>query len=297
MAKRAFISVGHGGDDPGAVANGFKEKDINLVIALSCRDELVRHGVEVLMSRETDVRVLDAVKRCNAFKPDRAIDIHINAGGGDGVEIFYHYLGGASKTLAQLVIDSIVKETGQNSRGVKAKRNSQGKDYYAFIRETAAPAIIVECAFIDNKKDIAIVDTAAEQKLMGVAIAKGVLKDLGIPYKAPVKVEQAPTAKPEVKEEPKTEAPAKKPTPAPAPAPVAPAAKPATKPAPKAGDAVKLNKGKLYTTARGSVAVTRTGTFYLYDGVAVNGRYRVTNAKNRVGKTPIVLNVSGWVKM
>ena len=70
----------------------------------------------------------------------------------------------------------------------------------------------------------------------------------------------------------------------------------AENPVPKAGDAVTLDKGKLYTSARGSVAVTRTGTFYLYDGVSVNGRYRVTNAKNRVGKAPIWLNVSGWVE-
>jgi hypothetical protein len=66
-------------------------------------------------------------------------------------------------------------------------------------------------------------------------------------------------------------------------------------PAPKAGDEVKLVKQKLYTSSSGTVSVTRTDTFYLYDGVAVNGRYRVTNAKSRIGKAPIWLNVSGWV--
>ena len=66
-------------------------------------------------------------------------------------------------------------------------------------------------------------------------------------------------------------------------------------PAHKAGDVVKLNKGKLYLSSTGKVAVTRTGTFYLYDGKNVNGRYRVTNSAKRVGKTPVALNVSGWV--
>ena len=67
-------------------------------------------------------------------------------------------------------------------------------------------------------------------------------------------------------------------------------------PTPKAGDKVTLTNGKLYTSSRGTVSVTRTGTFYLYDGIAVNGRYRVTNAKSRVGKGPIWLNVSGWIE-
>lgn len=70
-----------------------------------------------------------------------------------------------------------------------------------------------------------------------------------------------------------------------------------TKPAPKAGDTVRLVKGKLYLSSTGKTAITRTGTFYLYDGKKVNGRYRVTNKSSRVGKTPLALNVSGWVQL
>lgn len=187
MAKKVFISVGHGGSDPGAVANGFKEKDLNLIISLACRDELTRHGVSVGMSRTKDEEDRTVVNECNTFKPDLCVDIHNNAGGGDGAEVYYHYKGGVGKQLAQNVLDSIVA-IGQNSRGIKTKVNSAGKDYYAFIRETAAPAIIVECAFIDNKKDLQILDTVAEQQKMGVAIAKGILKTLGISYVEPAPV-------------------------------------------------------------------------------------------------------------
>ena len=183
MAKKVFIAVGHGGKDSGAVANGIKEKDVNLVIALACRQELVRHGVDVGMSRTKDEDDKTTVKECNAFNPDYALDIHNNAGGGDGAEVFHHYGGGKSKTLAKNVLDSIVKETGQNSRGLKTKKNAFGKDYFEFIRETKCPAIIVECAFLDNKKDVKIIDTSIEQKDMGKAIAKGVLKELGIAWK------------------------------------------------------------------------------------------------------------------
>lgn len=185
MAK-VFIGVGHGGSDPGAVANGQKEKDLNLAISLACRDELARHGVTVGMSRTNDENdpLADEIKECNAFAPDYAVEIHNNAGGGDGVEIYHHFGGGKGKTLAQNILNEIVT-IGQNSRGLKTKKNSSGKDYFGWIRQTVAPACLVECAFMDNETDIAIIDTAAEQKQMGVAIAKGVLKTLGIGWIAP----------------------------------------------------------------------------------------------------------------
>lgn len=195
MAKKVYIGVGHGGSDPGAVGNGLKEKDLTLAIALSCQDELARHGVLTKMSRtedETD-SVSAKVKECNAFDPDLALDIHINAGGGDGAEVFHSIVGGTGKTLAVNILDEI-KNLGQNSRGAKTKKNSSGRDYFGFIRSTACPAVIVECAFIDNKKDIAIIDTTAEQVAMGVAIAKGVLKTLKVEWKAP----EAPTETDEV---------------------------------------------------------------------------------------------------
>ncbi len=180
---RVFIGVGHGGSDSGAAANALKEKDLNLSIALACRDELVRHGVTVGMSRTKDEAdpLADEIKECNKFAPNYAVEIHNNAGGGDGVEIFHHHKGGKGKTLAQNILNEIVA-IGQNSRGLKTKKNSAGKDYFGWIRETSAPACLIECAFVDNKKDIAIIDTAAEQKKMGIAIAKGVLKTLGIKW-------------------------------------------------------------------------------------------------------------------
>lgn len=185
MAKKVYVSAGHGGSDSGAVANGFKEKDLNLKIALTCTEELKRHGVEVTMNRTTDVNTTTSqeVSLCNGFAPDLAVDIHNNAGGGDGAEVFHHYGGGTGKVLAENILKEIVA-IGQNSRGAKTRRGSDGNDYYYFIRDISAPSVIVECAFVDNKNDIQIIDTEAEQKRMGVAIAKGILATLGIAYKA-----------------------------------------------------------------------------------------------------------------
>ena len=182
MAK-VFLGVGHGGRDSGAVGH-LIEKDVNLVEALACRDFLQTHGVEVLMSRTSDEDdpLTDEIKECNAFSPDLAIDCHNNAGGGDGFETYYYSGGGKSKILAEN-IESEVKAIGQNSRGCKTRMNSNGKDYYGFIRETKCPAVIVEGCFVDNATDVQIADTKEKQKAFGEAYAKGILRTLGIEVK------------------------------------------------------------------------------------------------------------------
>ena len=96
-----------------------------------------------------------------------------------GAEAFYHYGGGKSKDLAENILSEIVK-VGQNSRGAKVRKNSQGKDYYGFIRETSCPAVIVECAFVDNATDLKILASESDRQKAGRAIAKGILKTLGV---------------------------------------------------------------------------------------------------------------------
>ncbi len=179
--SKVFISAGHGGSDSGAVGNGFLEKDLNLSIALHCRDVLIGNGVNVKMSRTTDEDdgINEEARESNAFAPDLTVSIHNNAGGGDGVEAWYSVVGGTSKVLAENILSEVTK-IGQNSRGAKCRAGTGGSDYYGFIRQTNAPAVIVECAFIDNSEDIKIIDTEAERKTMGEAIAKGILNTLGV---------------------------------------------------------------------------------------------------------------------
>ena len=180
MAKKVFLGVGHGGNDPGAVKY-IKEADVNLAMALACRDYLQANGVTVKMSRTKDENdpISEEIRECNEFNPDLAVDIHNNAGGGDGFEVYHYHKGGTSKTLAQN-IEAEVKKIGQNSRGLKTRLNSQGSDYYGFIRCIKAPSVICEGVFVDNAADAAQADTPAEQKAFGVAYAKGILKTLGI---------------------------------------------------------------------------------------------------------------------
>ena len=180
---KVFIGAGHGGPDSGAVGKGgAHEKDLNLSIAKACGAVLKRHGVDVRLSRTKDEAdpVDQEVRECNAYAPDLAVDIHNNAGGGDGAEAFYSRAGGTGKVLAQNILAEITK-LGQKSRGAKTRLNGSGADYYAFIRNTKAPAVIVECAFVDSD-DIALIDTEAERVRMGEATARGILKTLGIAY-------------------------------------------------------------------------------------------------------------------
>lgn len=182
MAK-IYLGVGHGGRDPGACANGFQEKALNLDIALACREELQRHGVEVKISRTVDCdfplkqRIADA----NAFAPDYALDIHNNAGGGDGAEVYHHFRGGAGRVLADNLLAAL-QAAGQNLRGPKVRLNDRGTDYFGFIRQIACPSVIVECAYMDTR-DIEFVNTLAKRRRVGVAIAHGVLTTLGIPIR------------------------------------------------------------------------------------------------------------------
>lgn len=179
MAK-VYLDPGHGGNDPGAVKY-VTEKHANLTMALACRDYLVANGVTVKMSRTTDtgISINTVANDANKWGADLVISIHNNAGGGDGFEVFHSINGGKGKTLASN-IEAEVKKIGQNSRGLKTKKNSSGSDYFGVIRLTNAPAVICEGAFVDNKSDAAQIDTTAEQQAFGYAYARGILKTLGI---------------------------------------------------------------------------------------------------------------------
>lgn len=183
MATKKYkvaLDPGHGGNDNGAVKYVTEDK-VNLVMGLACRDYLEAHGVEILMSRTADTAnsLRAFCEKANAWGADLAVSIHNNAGGGDGFEAYHHHGGGKGKTLAAN-IEAEVKKIGQNSRGLKTKIDENGQDYFGFIRLTNMPAVILEGAFVDNKKDAAQIDTAAEQRAFGYAYARGILKTLGL---------------------------------------------------------------------------------------------------------------------
>lgn len=196
MAKRVYVGIGHGGYDSGAVGNGFKEKDLTLSIGKYCNERLKQYGIETKISRTTDCdsSIKSKVAASNAFKANVCMDIHINAGGGDGSEVYYSHVSPNGKKLAQSIVDATLA-IRQNTRGIKTRVDDDGTDYFGMIRMTDAPAVLVECAFIDNATDIQIINTEAKRKVFGYAIADGVAKYLGV---------KMPTAKPTTPSKPTT---------------------------------------------------------------------------------------------
>lgn len=175
--KKVFISCGHGGADPGAVKY-IVEKEYTLKTGLALAEYLKSAGVEVMMSRTTDIEtdLNEKVRRCNNYNPDLVVDVHYNAGGGHGFEVYYSRVGGTGKQLAENINAEMSKI--MKSRGVKTKIGSGGKDYFAIIRDTDAPAVLCEGGFVDNKEDADFIK--ANYKAIARAYANGIFKTLNI---------------------------------------------------------------------------------------------------------------------
>lgn len=174
MAHHVFLSAGHGGSDPGACAFGMREKDITLEIMLACKGALERAGVRVTPSRmrDEDDPVQQEVAEANRSGAEVAVSFHVNAGGGDGSESFYWSTSANGKRLAEIA-ERHLGAIGQNSRGVKTNN-------LMFTRATKMPAVLCECAFIDNDVDNDIIDTAPERAAFGIAYAQAIMEYLGI---------------------------------------------------------------------------------------------------------------------
>lgn len=197
------LDPGHGGSDPGAVANGLKESDLNWKIAQYCKNELEKYtGVEVVMTRgrdETLNSLTERVDRAVAAGARVFVSIHINSASpsAHGAEVWYpnasswkyeqtHQEGGE---LARNILDELVA-LGLTDRGEKIRdwtgssyENGSTADYYGVIRharKAGIPGIIVEHAFITNEGDAAMLADEAALERMGRADARGIVESYGL---------------------------------------------------------------------------------------------------------------------
>lgn len=138
--------------DPGAVANGFKEADLTMELRDLIADKLRAMGYKVHEDDDTHrlQQVLDAI---NAYDSDIVFDIHFNAGGGTGVEcIVPERSTDLERELASKVNVMISTLLRLKNRGVKGEQLTARKRI-AVMRENGINCLLETC-FIDNKTDI-----------------------------------------------------------------------------------------------------------------------------------------------
>ncbi len=182
------IAIGHGksntgGYDPGAVSGTTQEfkvaKEIGKYAAAYYNENYAEHCD--LINYNGEYFLSERYKLANQKGYDFLAELHLNAGGGTGTEV-YHSVYNTNKTAAT-VSAAIASAFGIKDRGGKTKTTSSGSDYFGIIRETRMEAILIETVFIDTPSDLALVSTAAGQKKMGEVIAKAIAKVRGVKEK------------------------------------------------------------------------------------------------------------------
>lgn len=154
--KIVVIDAGHGGADPGKVSGSVLEKDINLRIALKLQAYLEEGGATVLVTRIDDSDLADSKSgdmsrrklTANTSKADIFVSVHqnsYNSASVHGAQVFYFNESDNSKKLAQS-IQTQLKDFVDPYNKFLPKANS---NYYV-LRQTAMPAVIVECGFLSN---------------------------------------------------------------------------------------------------------------------------------------------------
>ena len=195
MAKKVVIDAGHGGEDPGASANGIVEKDYTLMISKYMADRLTELGIDNALTRDSDI-TLDSTTRPKTAQSlfGTGSDVilvsnHINAGGGDGAEIIYALRN--SDLLSSKIASEFIK-SGQNVRKYYQRRlpSNSSKDYYYMLRETPNnESIIVEYGFLDSTGDD-VNQIKNNWKTLAEAVVRALADYIGVTYIPPEGMEE-----------------------------------------------------------------------------------------------------------
>lgn len=101
------------------------------------------------VGRTSGQNLANIVAKCNSHRVDLDISIHLNAGGGTGVEVLYYPGSTVGYNKAVAVSAAIASALGLTNRGAKPRPGLY------VLRNTVSPAILVECCFVDSSNDAA----------------------------------------------------------------------------------------------------------------------------------------------
>lgn len=182
------VDAGHGGSDPGMVGlGGLEEKGINLEIAKKLKDILENQGFTVVMTRESDEglyqegavnkKVQDLQKRIEIIKeasPLLTVSIHQNSYPDEkvrGPQVFYYRDSPEGERFAATLQECI-------NKGLKVERPraAKGNTTYYLLKRSPGILAIVECGFLTNPEEAALLTDALYQDAMASAIAQGIME-------------------------------------------------------------------------------------------------------------------------
>lgn len=184
------IDAGHGGFDPGKVSpDNTLEKDINLAIALHLKSYLEAQDCQVYLTRDSDCSLADEssnskkqsdmrnrVAFVEQLQPDLMISIHQNSFSSSkehGAQTFYYHNSESSQFLAECVQSSLIEIADpENTRTFKSN------DSYYILKNVSCPAVLIECGFLSNPTETALLNTEIYQDKIAYAISVGVRKYL-----------------------------------------------------------------------------------------------------------------------
>lgn len=184
--KVIVVDCGHGGSDPGMIGvDGLKEKDFNLAIGLKVKDALEKRDFQVVMTRDTDTglyeeasknkKAQDMQKRIlliQEVRPVLTVSIHQNSyedSGVKGPQVFYYRDSIQGEELAK-----ILQEKLNEYLQVERPREAKGNTTYYLLRRSPGVLNIVECGFLTNPEEAAMLSQEEYQQKVAEAVADGV---------------------------------------------------------------------------------------------------------------------------
>ncbi|ALB41348.1 N-acetylmuramoyl-L-alanine amidase [Anabaena sp. WA102] len=172
---KIVLDPGHGGKESGASGpTGYLEKDVNLIISQLLRDELVKRGAKVVMTRDDDRDVSLGERQViiNTEEPAIALSVHHNSlpDNGDaektkGFGTFWYHP--QSHSLAVFLQNYVVKKLGKPAYGVFWNN-------LALTRPHAAPAVLLELGFMSSPYEFEEIVNPQAQKKMANILADGI---------------------------------------------------------------------------------------------------------------------------
>lgn len=183
VGKVVVIDIGHGGKDSGTVYKDIKEKDINLSIGLKLKKELIKYGVEVIMTREGDYDLSspnalrrkksdfdNRIKLINELNADMYISIHINYLDNVkyyGSQVFY--------IEDNLELASVIQSEMIEQLKSPLKERELDNDIYMY-KKLDIPGVLIECGFMSNTKERSLLVTDKYQSKIVKSIIDGLIK-------------------------------------------------------------------------------------------------------------------------